>query len=338
MNIRAAIYIRVSSEKQGEKVSPQAQEADCREYCHQQGYSVVEVYRDIERYRVGRRLVEPTGTRADRVGLKRLLADGHNQYFDVIVAWREDRLYRGYRPMLDVLDCIDETGIDIELVKETFDKRIAPVKAWAARMELDAKHDRFMMGVAGRLAQGKAWNGGTPYGYEVVDDQFVIDEAESIWVQRMWQWFGDGESGISIRRKLVVGNAPQRNEVKNPWHIQQIYHMLKKEYYHQGFITRKWDGEVYEIPMPPIIDAFVAQKVQDRFARYKRYPSGNLKAKTLAAGLIYCKACKARMRVKSNKDSVYYQCACIDRFGERLEGCASTRSIRILDAELWDKL
>lgn len=149
----------------------------------------------------------------DRVGLKRLLADGHNQYFDVIVAWREDRLYRGYRPMLDVLDCIDETGIDIELVKETFDKRIAPVKAWAARMELDAKHDRFMMGVAGRLAQGKAWNGGTPYGYEVVDDQFVIDEAESIWVQRMWQWFGDGELAFRSEGNWLL--VMHRKEMKS---------------------------------------------------------------------------------------------------------------------------
>ena len=84
-----------------------------------------------------------------------MLASARTGDFDVIIAWREDRLYRSFRPMLDVLDCIDDTGVDIELVKETFDKRIAPVKAWAARMELDAKHDRFMMGYAGRLAQGK---------------------------------------------------------------------------------------------------------------------------------------------------------------------------------------
>src|SRR5512138_3218674 len=107
---RAAIYIRVSSEgqakerakaKDGEpeaKTSPVAQERECREYCEQHGYIVVEpVYRDIKKYQVGKRLVEPSGTRADRPGLKQMLADARAGNFDVIVAWREDRLYRGYR-------------------------------------------------------------------------------------------------------------------------------------------------------------------------------------------------------------------------------------------------
>ena len=44
------------------------------------------------------------------------------------------------------------------------------------------------------------------------------------------------------------------------------------------------------------------------------------------------------MRVKSNKDSIYYQCRSIDYFADRLDGCASTRSIRLLDTELWDTL
>src|SRR5919198_1004256 len=103
MNKRAAIYIRLSSEKQAvsknangdleEKASPKMQEADCREYCQSHGFEIVEVYRDVERYRVGKRLVEPSGTRADRPGLKRMLADARAGKIDVIVAWREDRLY-----------------------------------------------------------------------------------------------------------------------------------------------------------------------------------------------------------------------------------------------------
>src|SRR3990167_431292 len=146
---RAAIYVRVSSERQADadRVSSQAQEADSRTYCEAHGYAVVDIYRDTEKYRVGGRMVEPSGTRSDRPQLKRMIADAHAGRFEVIVAWREDRLYRSYRPMLDVLECLEQTGMEIELVKETFDSKIAPVKAWAARMELDAKHDRMMMGV-----------------------------------------------------------------------------------------------------------------------------------------------------------------------------------------------
>ena len=140
MTKRAAIYVRVSNERrQADKASPKMQEAECREYCTANGWQVVAAYRDIKKYRVGKRLVDPSGERADRPELKKMLADAYAGKFDVIVAWREDRLYRGYRPMLDVLDCIEGTGIDIALVKEHFDKKLAPVKAWAARMELDAK-------------------------------------------------------------------------------------------------------------------------------------------------------------------------------------------------------
>jgi len=93
---RAAIYIRVSSEKQADRVSPEAQEADCRALAEKQGYIVVAVYRDTTKYRVGKTLVEPSGTRADRPALRAMLSDARMGRFDVILAWREDRLYRGY--------------------------------------------------------------------------------------------------------------------------------------------------------------------------------------------------------------------------------------------------
>jgi DNA invertase Pin-like site-specific DNA recombinase len=72
---RAAIYIRVSPERQAEKVSPEAQEADCVAYCEAHNYQVFGIYRDAEKYRVGSRLVEPSRTRFDRPQFLRMLAD-----------------------------------------------------------------------------------------------------------------------------------------------------------------------------------------------------------------------------------------------------------------------
>ena len=40
---RAAIYVRVSTEKQADRVSPEAQEADCRALAERQGYTVTAV-------------------------------------------------------------------------------------------------------------------------------------------------------------------------------------------------------------------------------------------------------------------------------------------------------
>ena len=49
MGKRAVIYVRTSSEYQGEKCSPVEQEADCRRLAESQGFVVVNIYRDIER-------------------------------------------------------------------------------------------------------------------------------------------------------------------------------------------------------------------------------------------------------------------------------------------------
>ena len=46
---RAVIYIRTSSETQGEKSSPVEQEADCRRLAEEKGLGVVRVYRDVEK-------------------------------------------------------------------------------------------------------------------------------------------------------------------------------------------------------------------------------------------------------------------------------------------------
>lgn len=73
---KAVIYIRTSSESQGEKSSPAEQESDCRSLAEENGLAVVNVYRDIEKYRVKNKLVEPSGSRCDRPGLVAMLKDG----------------------------------------------------------------------------------------------------------------------------------------------------------------------------------------------------------------------------------------------------------------------
>jgi DNA invertase Pin-like site-specific DNA recombinase len=72
---RAVIYIRTSSETQGEKSSPLEQEADCRHLAHEKGLQVVCVYSDVEKYRAGNKMVEPSGSRSDRPALQSMLKD-----------------------------------------------------------------------------------------------------------------------------------------------------------------------------------------------------------------------------------------------------------------------
>ena len=185
---RAVIYIRTSSETQGKGASPVEQEADCQHLAKEMSLKVVHVYRDVEKYRAGNKLVEPSGSRSDRPRLLAMLEDASRDEFDIILAWREDRLYRSLRSMLTVLETVQDYRIEILLVKENFDPKIPPVRAWAAQMELDGMKERMGMGVKARLKAGKANTGQDRYGYLRIDDTIHLVEEEAQWVRKIFEW------------------------------------------------------------------------------------------------------------------------------------------------------
>jgi hypothetical protein len=62
---RVVIYIRTSSETQGEKSSPLKQEVDCYHLAQDRGLTVVHVYQYVEKYRVKNKLVGPSRSAGD---------------------------------------------------------------------------------------------------------------------------------------------------------------------------------------------------------------------------------------------------------------------------------
>ena len=258
MTRRAVIYIRTSSETQGEKSSPIEQEADCRRLAQEKGLSVVRVYRDMEKYRVGNKLVELSGCRSDRASLLAMLKDATRDEFDVILAWREDRLYRGLRSMLTVLEIIQDYKIEIMLAKESFDSKITPVRAWAAQVELDGMKERMGMGVKARLKAGKANTGQDRYGYLRIGSKIHLVEEEADWVRKIFEWYNQGVPLSQIRERLIAGNAPQKGS-STPRHIQwarsSIQGILESaREYAYGYKEQSRDSETYQISVEPIID------------------------------------------------------------------------------------
>ena len=60
----------------------------------EKGLQVVRVYREVEKYRAGNKLVESSGSRSERPGPLAILRDAAKDQFDTISTCREDRLYR----------------------------------------------------------------------------------------------------------------------------------------------------------------------------------------------------------------------------------------------------
>lgn len=295
MTKKCCIYVRVSSEAQAEKVSPEEQERSCLELAESRGYHVVEIYKDTKRYRVGKKMVEPSGTRSDRPEFRRMLEDARAGKFQVILAHREDRLYRVMRPMIDFVETLEATGATCELVAETFDAEVAPIRAWAAKRELKAIADRMRMGVIGRLRQGRLWDMHRRYAYQLdAEGRLVVDESRAVWVRRMYGWYIERVPVREIRRRLLEGAPlPDRKsgEKVSPttgWSLSTIQHILTAPAYWQGFLDVSRGGVKFRVGCPPIVSRETFEKVQALRSENQAHAAGQMKGDFLCHGIVYC--------------------------------------------------
>lgn len=100
---KAAIYARVSTDRQEEQSTIESQLAELREVCRWQGVNVVKEYIDHGF----------SGTNLIRPGLDRLRDDTANGRFQAVYSLSPDRLARKYLYQLLILDELRKQGIEI---------------------------------------------------------------------------------------------------------------------------------------------------------------------------------------------------------------------------------
>jgi DNA invertase Pin-like site-specific DNA recombinase len=193
---RAAIYARVSKayKREGEtRVTIEEQLTDCDALCRERGYVIVARYVDKDKYRARGKLVSPSGERKDRPAYRTMIEAARAGEFDVIVSWKEDRLYRGIYAAIPLAEMLDERrgAVTVDLVKETFARSMLEIKAAIGKIELDNIRERTTMGVKARLRAGKANTGQDRYGYRRNGEVIEIVEDEAVWVRRIFAWYNE---------------------------------------------------------------------------------------------------------------------------------------------------
>ena len=104
---RAALYLPVSTVDQ----HPETQGLELRRFAAERGYQIVQEYVDHG----------VSGTKVRRPGLDQMLKDAHRRRFDAVIAWSCDRLARSTKHFLQVLDELNELGIQFLSQRETID-------------------------------------------------------------------------------------------------------------------------------------------------------------------------------------------------------------------------
>jgi DNA invertase Pin-like site-specific DNA recombinase len=104
---RAALYLRVSTVDQ----NPETQGIELRQFAQQRGYEIVHEYVDHG----------VSGSKVRRPALDLLLKDANRHKFDAVLVWSCDRLARSTKHFLQVLDELNELGIQFHSQREALD-------------------------------------------------------------------------------------------------------------------------------------------------------------------------------------------------------------------------
>ena len=109
MSKKAAIYVRVSTDKQ----TVENQVAALRQIAERRGWEIVEQYHDAG--------ISGSKGRDGRPGLDQMLKDASRRKFDVIMAWAIDRLGRSLIDLLGTIQTLEACGVDLYLDQQSID-------------------------------------------------------------------------------------------------------------------------------------------------------------------------------------------------------------------------
>jgi DNA invertase Pin-like site-specific DNA recombinase len=117
MTKRAAIYVRVSTDKQ----TVENQLGELRQIAERRGWETVEEHHDAG--------ISGAKGRKDRPGLDRMLKDAQRRRFDVVMAWAIDRLGRSLIDLLGTIQMLDACGVGLYLDQQAIDTTTPAGKA-----------------------------------------------------------------------------------------------------------------------------------------------------------------------------------------------------------------
>jgi DNA invertase Pin-like site-specific DNA recombinase len=146
---RAAIYVRVSTDKQ----TVENQVRELRQIAERRGWQVVEEYHDAG--------ISGAKGRESRPGLDQMLKDASRRRFDVVMAWAIDRLGRSLIDLLGTIQTLEACGVDLYMDQQAIDtttpagRLMFQVTGAFAEFERSMIRQRVRAGLKRAVARGK---------------------------------------------------------------------------------------------------------------------------------------------------------------------------------------
>ena len=294
----AVIYARYSSDKQDE-ASIEAQVRACREYAPAKDFAILEVYAD--------EAVSGKGSKtASRRAYQRMLRDVDRGTFDTILIHKYDRVARNLGEHVNLEKRLKDKHVELIAVAQDFgnsnEAKIMRTLMWSlSEYYIDNLSSEVRKGQRETALKGLHNGGYAPFGYDVVNRQYVVNELEAGYVRKIFDAAANREGFTSIIQEMAdAGITGKRGR---PIKYTQIYEMLRNEKYTGTYTFTPKEEERredrrskpnairIENAMPQIISRAQFMEVQRIMTERKQ--TGR-KAGYLCSGLVYCQ-CGAKM-------------------------------------------
>jgi site-specific DNA recombinase len=349
----AAIYARVSSERQRDEGTIQSQLAGLRELAAERGLLVCDDLIFEDEGFSGATLVRPA--------LERLRDRAAEGAFEVLLCHAPDRLARRYAYQVLLLEELARAGVEVIFARggersgSPEDELLRQFQGMIAEYERAQIRERTRRGKLHRARGGhQAVMSGAPYGYrfvrktEITDGYWEIVDSEAEVVREVFRRYTeDGYSIAELARWLTERGIPTRKG-KAVWDRSTVWGMLRNPAYRgqaaygktklqerHGKPTRttRARGERHGrrqvrvdepvenwmfIPVPPLVTDETFALAQERLARNAHFAKRNTKKPTLLQGLLVCRecgyACYRTSTRTTNKRIYYYRCIGSDNY------------------------
>jgi site-specific DNA recombinase len=371
----AAIYARVSSDRQKEEQTIASQTSALRAYAAAHAYLVPEGYVFEDEGWSGATLVRPGLER-----LRDLAAQGH---IESVLVYSPDRLTRKYAYQVLVLDEFARHGVEIVFLQgpraETpedvlllqFQGMIAEYeKAQISERTRRGKRYRAQAGVVNALT-------GAPFGYRYVrkaegaSARYEVFDAEAAVVREVFRRYTEEGHSLGALARWLTGAGIRTRTGRPRWNKSSVWQMLRNPAY-QGTACfqktyqaerqrvnrrlRQRGGvaarprcsrprpreEWIEIQVPALVSPTEFALAQERFAQNRQFAARHTKRPSLLQGLLICQLCGYALYRYSTRTTrqrlTYYRCTGTDayRFPEGRR-CAN-RPVRqdTVEGLVWD--
>ena len=333
--IQAALYARVSSERQDVDLSVAAQMRALRDYASKNGYVVAREYVDEAE----------SGRIADRPEFRKMLDEAArtDAPFREILVWKFSRFTRKREHAVAFKSMLRKKGIRVVSITEHADDSPTGKLMEAIIESVDEFYSENLAQEVTRGMREAASRGfwiatTAPYGYTKVRVQdgakkrpkLEIEQAAAAIVQRMFRMAASGKSILDIARTFnAEGVASPRGKL---WSKTVIHNMLTNEAY---IGTLVW-GVASKDKAPPVrvegaCPAIVSKSQFERVARLLRSKAPSrvnprrAASSYLLSGLVKCKICRRSLCGQDAKSGkfAYYVCQSLMKHGK--EACKTPR-------------